>query len=69
MLVALIYLVVLCAFAAVAYWAVDALGTPQPINRIVKVAVVLVAVLIIIVIALRLLGLDIDAPLAVHALP
>lgn len=68
MLVALIYLVVLCAFAAVAYWAVDALGTPQPINRIVKVAVVLVVFLVVILIGLRLLGIDPGGPLTVHAL-
>ena len=64
MLSALIYLVIVAAIAAVAYWAVDQLGTPDPINRIVKVAVVLIAVLVIAVIFLRLFGLDIDPPLA-----
>jgi len=52
-----IYLVVVCAVAALVYWAVDALGTPEPIARIVKVAAVVIAVLIIILIFLRMLGM------------
>lgn len=57
MLIALIYLVIICAVAALVYWAVDQLGTPEPINRIVKVATVVLAVLIIILIVLRVFGI------------
>lgn len=56
MLISLIYLVAICAGAALVYWAVDKLQTPEPINRIVKVATVVIATLIIIMIILRLFG-------------
>jgi hypothetical protein len=58
MLVTLVYLLVICAVAALVYWAVDALGTPEPINRIIKVAVVVIAVIAIILLLLRLFGID-----------
>lgn len=66
MLVTLIYLVVVCAVAALVYWAIDALQTPEPINRIVKVAVVVIAVLVLIVLILQLFG--IAAPVQVPPL-
>lgn len=66
MLISFIYLVVVCVLAVLVYWAVDKLGTPEPINRIVKVAVVIFAVVVLLVIFVRLMGLDIDAPLLTH---
>ena len=57
MLVAFVYVLVVCAVAALVYWAADALGTPEPINRIVKVAVVVIAVIVIIAVVLNLFGI------------
>ena len=59
---ALVYVVILCAITALVYWAVDALGTPQPINKVVKVAVVVIAVLIIIGLVANLFGIATGIP-------
>jgi hypothetical protein len=62
MIVTIVWLVVICACAALAYWAIDKLGTPDPINRIVKVAVVIIAVLLIIGLIAGLFGVNLGLP-------
>jgi hypothetical protein len=57
MLISLIYLVVIAAVAGIVWWAIDQLHTPEPINRIVKVAVVVIAFLFCLVIVLQAFGL------------
>lgn len=41
----LIPILIILAIAAVAFWAVDQLGTPSPLNNIAKVVIVIVAVI------------------------
>lgn len=42
---------------AVVYWAVDALGTPEPLNKIVKVGSVCIAIIIVVFVMLQMLGM------------
>jgi hypothetical protein len=57
MLGAVVYMVVVLVVVAVVYWAVDKLGTPQPLNNIIKVGVVAVAIIIVVVLFLQMLGI------------
>jgi heme A synthase len=58
----LVTLVVICAIAALAYWAVNTLGTPEPIRRIVIVAIVVIAALIVIGLIAGLFGVNLGLP-------
>jgi hypothetical protein len=53
-----VYLLVICGAAALVYWAVDKLGTPDPLNRVVKVLTIVVAIVLVVMILLRLLGVS-----------
>jgi len=57
MLTAVIYILIICGLAALVIWAVDQLGTPDPLRNIVRVLTVCVAIILVLVIALGLLGL------------
>jgi preprotein translocase subunit SecE len=57
-----VWLLIICGVAALALWAVDQLGTPDPIRRVVRVVVVVVAVLIIIGLVATLFGVDTGMP-------
>jgi hypothetical protein len=54
MLYAAIYILCVCGGAALVYWAVDKLGTPDPLANIVKVLTICVAIVLIL---LSLLGM------------
>jgi len=56
-LTAFVYLIVVCGAAALAYWAVDKLGTPDPLNRIVKVIAIIIAIVVVVIIVLNVLGM------------
>lgn len=62
MIVTLVWLVVICAVASIAYWAVNTLGTPEPIRRFVIVAIVVVAALLIIGLIAGLFGVNLGLP-------
>ena len=62
MIVTLIWVIVVCGIAALALWAIRELGTPDPINRVVRVAVVVIAVLIIIGLVASLFGVNTGMP-------
>lgn len=53
-----IWIIVVCGALALVYWAVDALGTPQPVNRVVKVVAVVLALILIVSIVLGMIGMD-----------
>lgn len=58
-----VYLVLVLVIVAVVYWAVDALGVPEPLNRIVKVGTVAIAIIIVVVLLLQILGIVTGAPI------
>ena len=62
MIATLVTLVIICAIAGLAYWAVNALGTPEPIRRIVTVAIVVIAALIVIGLIAGLFGVNLGLP-------
>ena len=54
----IIWIIVVCGALALVYWAVDALGTPDPVNRVVKVVAVVLALILIVSIVLGMLGMS-----------
>lgn len=52
----LVYVLVVAIVAGLAYWLVDALPVPQPLNRIVKMIIVVVCVLALIWLLLGVAG-------------
>jgi heme A synthase len=63
MIGALIYIVVVCAVAALILWAVRELGTPDPVARVVRVVVIVIAILIVIGVVAGLLGVHTGLPM------
>jgi hypothetical protein len=59
---AVIYLLVVCGAAALVYWAVDKLGTPDPLNRIVKVLAMVIAIVVVVMVLLSMLGMGAALP-------
>ena len=57
MLTLAVYLVLVVVVVAVVYWAVDQLGTPNPLNNIIKVGVVCLAIILVVLIFLQMLGI------------
>jgi H+/Cl- antiporter ClcA len=62
MLSAIVYLVLVCALAALALWAIRELGTPDPVARVARVVVIGLALLIIIGIVAGLFGVNTGLP-------
>jgi hypothetical protein len=62
MIATLVWVIVVCGIAALALWAIRELGTPDPINRVVRVVVVVIAVLIIIGLVATLFGVNTGMP-------
>ena len=56
MLIAVIYILCICGGAALIYWAVGELGTPEPLARIVRVLTLCVAIVLVVIILLGLVG-------------
>jgi len=52
----IVYLLILGILLALVYWVLDAIPIPQPINRIIKIAIVVVACLVVVILLLQLVG-------------
>lgn len=62
MLGALISILIIAIVAGLIYWVVDAIPVPPPLNRWVKVAVIVVAAIALIIVLARLGGFDTGFP-------
>jgi hypothetical protein len=62
MLYAAIYILCVCGGAALVYWAVDKLGTPDPLSNIVKVLTICVAIVLVVIILLNVIGMGAGLP-------
>lgn len=62
MLGALITILVIAVVAALVYWVLDAIPVPQPLNKFLKIAVVVLAVIALIYVLLGLGGVDTRLP-------
>lgn len=62
MLYAAIYILCVCGGAALVYWAVGELGTPEPLARIVRVLTLCVAIVLVVIILLGALGMGTGLP-------
>ena len=58
----IIYALVICALLALVYWAVPALGTPEPVARVVRVGAVVIAVVVLLVLLLTAFGMSTGLP-------
>lgn len=58
MVTVIAYIVLMLVLVSVVYWAVDALGTPDPLNRIVKVGIVAVGIIVVVLLFMQLLGVS-----------
>ena len=58
MIATLIYIVIICGVLALAIWAIDALGTPEPVRRVVRVIAIVLAILMILALVANLFGVD-----------
>jgi hypothetical protein len=56
MITALVYLIIIGFILGLLYWLVDWLGTPQPINKVLKAVILLVGVLMLVNFLLQLAG-------------
>ena len=62
MLQLLIYLVVVLLVIGVAWWLIDYIPLPPPINKIAKIVVIVIGALLIIGALLQLTGTDVGFP-------
>jgi heme A synthase len=62
MLSALVWVIIICAVAALAMWAVRELAPPSPIDRVARVVIIGIAILLIIGIVAGLFGIDTGMP-------
>jgi hypothetical protein len=62
MIAAAIYILVICAVAALLIWAVGELGTPDPLARILRVVIVVIAILIVIGVVAGIFGVHTGLP-------
>lgn len=62
MITTIILIAVVCGIAALGVWAINNLGTPEPLRRIVYVLIIVVAVLIVIGLAASLFGVNLGLP-------
>lgn len=56
MLTLLIYLLVVCVVIGLIWWVLDYLPVPQPLNKVLKVAVIVIGVIAVIYVLLALPG-------------
>jgi len=56
MIITFAYILFVLVVVAVVYWAVDQLGTPDPLNKIIKVGTVAVAIIIVVLLFMQLVG-------------
>jgi len=50
------YLLIFGILIALVFWVMSQLGLPEPINRIVRVAIVVIVVLVIVLLLLQMVG-------------
>lgn len=62
MIPTLIWVLVICGVVALAVWAIDALGTPEPVRKVVRVIVIVVGILVIIGLVAGLFGVNTGIP-------
>lgn len=58
MLQALVIILVIAVVAGLIYWVVDAIPVPEPLNRFVKIAVIVVAAIALIIVLLNAGGVE-----------
>lgn len=60
----IIYLLIIGILLGLVYWVIDAIPLPEPINRIIKIVIVVLCALIVIVLLLDLVGVNtgVDLP-------
>lgn len=58
----IVYLLIAGILIALVYYVVDAIPLPPPINRLIKLAVVVIACLIIVLLLLQLVGVGTGVP-------
>jgi hypothetical protein len=57
MIYAIVYTLLVCGLLALVYWAVAALGTPEPLARVVRVGAIVIAIIVVVLIWLNLFGM------------
>lgn len=62
MLYAAIYILCVCGGAALIYWALGQLATPEPLARVVKVLTICVAIVLVVIILLNVIGMGAGLP-------
>jgi len=64
MIYLIVYVLVVCALLGLVYWAVPALGTPEPVARVVRVGAIIIAFVVILLLLLNVMGVPtgIQAP-------
>jgi len=55
----IIYILVLAIILGLAFWVIQEIPLPEPLNRIVRIVIVVVAALVLILLLLQLLGVGI----------
>jgi hypothetical protein len=63
MIFAIVWTIVICGLAALAHWAVGALGTPEPLARVVRVGSVVIAIVVVVLLWLGVFGMATMPPL------
>lgn len=54
---AFVLIVIICLIVAAILWAVREFGTPEPLAKIIRVAVILIAILIVLLLLLNMVGM------------
>ena len=62
MITTLVWCIVIAGVATLALWAIREIGTPDPIARVLRVAVVVIAILLIIGLVAALFGVNTGMP-------
>ena len=52
----LVYIVIICIVIGLAYWLIDALPVPQPINRFAKILIIVIGVIALIYVLMGIAG-------------
>jgi hypothetical protein len=58
MVSALVFLVVIAICAGLAYYIVDVIGVPEPLNRFIKLAIIVICALAVIILLLDMAGMN-----------
>lgn len=66
MVAVLIWLIVLAIVIALAYWIIDAVPIPDPLNRWLKIAIVVIGAIALIMVLLNVAGVSTGLPPALR---